>query len=138
MAYHTTLKFSTKVDEIVRIDHLMHEILNDSKTSTTSGCITAFVPGSTGALTTIEYEPGLITDFPKVLEKLVPNNSDYQHNKLNYDDNGHSHIKAGIIGPSITVPFVNKKMLLGVWQQIVFLEFDTHPRNRKVEIMITS
>ena len=136
MVFHTTINFSTKVDSIVRIDPMMQEIITQEEIS--SGIITAFVPGSTGALTTIEYESGLIEDLPKTLHNLVPKNKDYKHNKLNYDDNAHSHIKAAIIGPSISIPFVNKRMLLGTWQQVVFLELDTHPRTRRIEIMLTS
>lgn len=133
---HTTLTFQTMEDEIVRIDQLIQDILSDLPNDGADGCVTAFVPGSTGSLTTIEFEPGLIADFTRTLNDISPKKSAYQHNKMNHDDNGHAHVKAGLIGPSITIPFVNKRLLLGMWQQLVFLEFDTRPRNRTLEIMI--
>lgn len=133
--FHTSLSFNTKYEnDIVRIDHKIQDILfNDNIIE--NGIVTAFVPGSTGALSTIEFEPGLIEDFPKILDKMVPK-IDYKHNTLNFDDNGHSHIKSTLIGPSLTIPFIRKKLLLGTWQQVVFIEFDTRPRQRKIEIMI--
>lgn len=102
----------------------------------TSGAVTVFVPGSTGGLTTIEYEPGLKVDFPELMEKLVPSNRDYQHDLTWHDGNGFSHLRASMIGPDITIPFVGGKMTLGTWQQIVFLEFDNKPRQRELVIQI--
>ena len=100
------------------------------------GIVTVFVSGSTGALTTIEYEPGLINDFPKMLERTAPKNIEYGHEKMWHDGNGHSHVKASLVGPSLTVPFKDKKLLLGTWQQIVFLELDTRSRNRNLILQI--
>jgi secondary thiamine-phosphate synthase enzyme len=106
------------------------------KTKATSGIITIFVPGSTGAVTTIEYEPGLIKDLPSALERIVPKNIYYAHEETWHDGNGHSHVRASLIGPSLTVPFVDKRLLLGAWQQIVFLELDVRPRHRRIVLQI--
>ena len=100
------------------------------------GIVTVFVSGSTGAVTTIEYEPGLRSDFPKMLNRIVPRNIDYAHDKTWHDGNGHSHIRASLIGPSLTIPFKDGNLILGTWQQIVFFELDTRPRERTITIQI--
>ena len=102
----------------------------------TNGIVTIFVPGSTGALTTIEYEPGLLKDLPNILERVAPKRLDYEHERRWHDGNGHSHVRAAIIGPSITVPFVNGRLTLGTWQQIVFMELDVHSRSRELILQI--
>ncbi|MEM1986626.1 MAG: secondary thiamine-phosphate synthase enzyme YjbQ [Nitrososphaeria archaeon] len=102
----------------------------------TNGIITVFVPGSTGAITTIEYEPGLIKDLPNILERIAPKNLLYAHEETWHDGNGHSHVRASLIGPSLTIPFVNKKPLLGTWQQVVFIELDVRPRHRRIVLQI--
>ena len=101
-----------------------------------NGVVTIFVPGSTGALTTIEYEPGLLKDLPNILERMAPKGLEYEHERRWHDGNGHSHVRASIIGPSLTVPFVNGRLTLGTWQQIVFLELDVHSRNRQLILQI--
>jgi secondary thiamine-phosphate synthase enzyme len=101
-----------------------------------NGIITIFVPGSTGALTTIEYEPGLLIDLPNTYEKIAPKNIPYEHEKRWHDGNGHSHVRAALIGPSLTVPFVDGILTLGTWQQIVFLELDARSRRRKIILQI--
>lgn len=101
-----------------------------------SGIITIFVPGATGGLTTVEYEPGLIKDLPELFEKLIPSNKSYHHDMTWHDGNGHSHLRASLLGPSITVPFVNKSLTLGTWQQIIFIDFDNKPRNRNLVLQI--
>jgi secondary thiamine-phosphate synthase enzyme len=101
-----------------------------------NGVVTIFVPGSTGALTTIEYEPGLLKDLPNTLERMAPKRLEYEHERRWHDGNGHSHVRASIIGPSLTVPFVNGRLTLGTWQQIVFLELDVHSRNRQLILQI--
>jgi len=106
------------------------------KTKASSGIVTIFIPGSTGAITTIEYEPGLIKDLPSALERIAPKNIYYAHEETWHDGNGHSHVRASLIGPSLTVPFVDKRLLLGTWQQIVFLELDVRPRHRKIVLQI--
>lgn len=102
-----------------------------------NGNVLVFVPGSTGALSTIEYEPGLIKDFPKFMEKIIPQKDYYFHNETWGDGNGHSHLKATLIGPSLTIPFENKSLLLGTWQQVIFIEFDNKPHRRKIIVQIS-
>ena len=107
-----------------------------SKTNLKNGTITVFVSGSTGALTTIEYEPGVVKDFPNILERIAPKDFSYEHEKRWHDGNGHSHVRASLIGPSLTVPFVNGRLTLGIWQQIVFVELDIRSRARNIVIQI--
>ncbi len=101
-----------------------------------AGVATVFIPGSTAAVTTIEYEPGLAKDFPDMLERLAPKGIDYEHQKAWHDDNGRSHIKASLVGPSLSVPFEEGVLTLGTWQQIVFVELDIRPRRREVVIQV--
>ena len=100
------------------------------------GNATVFVVGSTASISTIEYEPGLKKDMPRILEKLIPSNQRYHHNDTWGDNNGHAHIRAAIIGCSKTIPFVNGELLLGTWQQLVLIDFDDRPRVRKVVIQL--
>jgi secondary thiamine-phosphate synthase enzyme len=106
------------------------------ETGLKKGIVTVFVPGSTGALTTIEYEPGLLKDLPNLLERIAPKNSVYEHEKRWHDGNGHSHVRASLIGPSLTVPFASGRLTLGTWQQIVFIELDVHSRVRNLILQI--
>lgn len=101
------------------------------ETRVKDGIVTVFVPGSTGALTTIEYESGLLRDFPTILDRIVPKHFDYRHGS-----NGHSHVRASIIGPSITVPFKDARLTLGTWQQLVFVELDIRHRSRDLVLQI--
>jgi len=101
-----------------------------------NGLVCIFNPGSTGAVTTLEYEPGLLVDLPDALERLAPKDVTYQHELRWHDGNGHSHVRASIIGPGLTVPFQNGNIQLGTWQQIVFIELDVHPRKRAILIQI--
>ena len=96
------------------------------------GIICIFVPGSTGAITTIEYEPGLLEDLPRALERIIPRELHYEHQKIWMDGNGHSHIRASMLGPSLVVPFKDGELELGTWQQIIFIELDIRARNRKI------
>jgi secondary thiamine-phosphate synthase enzyme len=107
-----------------------------SETNLRNGIVTIFVPGSTGALTTIEYEPGLLKDFPGMLERIAPKDIYYEHEKMWHDHNGHSHVRASLIGPSLTIPFKDKKLTLGTWQQVVFIELDIHSRSREIVLQI--
>jgi secondary thiamine-phosphate synthase enzyme len=100
------------------------------------GIVTIFVSGSTASITTIEYELGLKKDFPKMLARIAPSEIEYEHDNTWHDGNGHSHVRASLIGPSLTVPFKNKSLMLGSWQQIILLEMDTRPRERKVVLQI--
>ncbi len=101
-----------------------------------AGVVVIFVSGATGAVTTIEYEPGLVEDMKDALERIAPQEIEYAHNQRWGDGNGHSHIRASVIGPSLTVPFSEGKLLLGTWQQIVFLDLDNQPRYRRVVVQI--
>ncbi len=101
-----------------------------------SGLVNLFVPGSTGAITTIEYESGLIADFKETLKKLIPRSEDYSHNLAWQDGNAHSHLRASLIGPSLVVPVEKGELLLGTWQQIVFIELDVRPRRRRIVITV--
>ncbi len=101
------------------------------------GLATVFVAGSTAAITTMEYEPGLVKDFPGMLERIAPRNGvEYEHQKRWHDGNGHSHVKASLVGPSLSIPFVDRELVLGEWQQVVLVEFDVRPRRRKVVVQI--
>jgi secondary thiamine-phosphate synthase enzyme len=101
-----------------------------------AGIVTVFVVGSTAAVTTIEFEPGAVADLNTVFETLAPRGGDYRHHLRWGDDNGSSHVRAALLGPSITVPFADAKLLLGTWQQIMLLECDTRPRRREIVIQI--
>jgi secondary thiamine-phosphate synthase enzyme len=101
-----------------------------------NGIVTIFVAGSTAAVTTIEYEPGLRTDFPNMLSRIVPKNIEYEHDKTWHDGNGHSHVRASLVGPSLTIPFKDGRLLLGTWQQIVLVEMDIRQREREIILQI--
>jgi secondary thiamine-phosphate synthase enzyme len=101
-----------------------------------NGVVTVFVVGSTAVVTTIEFEPGAVADFNSLLETLAPRDSEYRHHLRWRDDNGSSHVRAALLGPSITIPFVDGKLALGTWQQIMLLEVDTRPRVREVVVQI--
>jgi secondary thiamine-phosphate synthase enzyme len=101
-----------------------------------AGIVTVFCPGSTGGLTTIEYESGVVADLQQILDEIVPPGRNYRHHLRWGDDNGHSHVRAALIGPSLTVPFVEKHLTLGTWQQIVFIDFDTSSRSRRLVLQI--
>jgi len=101
-----------------------------------NGTVTVFCPGSTGGVTTIEYESGALHDLERVLDEIAPPDRDYRHHLRWGDDNGHSHVRSALVGPSFTVPFVQGELTLGTWQQIVFLDFDTRPRSRRLVLQI--
>ena len=101
-----------------------------------SGIATIFVVGSTAGMTTLEFESGVVHDIDEALERAVPRDHDYRHHLKWHDDNGSSHVRAAIVGPSVVVPFHDGKLVLGTWQQIVLLEFDTQPRRRQLVIQI--
>lgn len=128
------LDFETHVGGIVDLTEDATGAVRSSGLS--SGIATLFVPGATGALTTIEFEPGLVRDLGEALERLAPEDLEYAHNERWHDGNGHSHIRASLIGPSLTVPFLEGNLSLGTWQQIVFLEMDNRPRKRRIIVQI--
>ncbi len=121
-------------NEIVDITDEVKNKLIESKLR--NGIATIFVVGSTAAITTIEYEPGLRQDFPEMLDRLAPKVIRYKHDDTWHDGNGHSHVKASLVGPSIAIPFIESELTLGTWQQIVFLELDTRGRTRKIIIQL--
>ena len=97
------------------------------------GIVTAFVVGSTAGITTTEYEPGLVNyDLEAAFEKLAPKNARYEHEQTWHDDNGHAHVRASLLGPSVTIPVTKGELTLGTWQQIILVDFDTRPRKRTV------
>jgi secondary thiamine-phosphate synthase enzyme len=100
------------------------------------GIVTVFVPGSTGALTTVEYEPGLVADLGELFERLAPAGARYHHDDTWHDGNGHSHVRASLLGPSLTVPISGGQLTLGTWQQIVFIDFDARPRRRELVVQV--
>jgi secondary thiamine-phosphate synthase enzyme len=101
-----------------------------------SGLVNVFVRHTTAAIMIGEYEPGLMHDIPVPLERIAPPDFDYRHNQLNHDDNAHSHLVGSIMGPSESIPFVDGRLLLGTWQQIILLELDPHPRSREVIVQV--
>ena len=104
--------------------------------SVTAGIASVFVPGATAAITTMEYEPGNVFDMRTLLDRLVPPSGPYEHNKLNHDTNAHAHIRAALVGPSESIPIEAGRLLLGMWQQIVLVDFDDRPRDRTVLVSI--
>ncbi len=101
-----------------------------------SGTITVFISGSTAGVTTIEYEPGVVSDFRAVWDRIVPRDIQYKHDLRWGDGNGYSHVRASTLGPSLVVPFSNRALLLGTWQQIVVVDFDNRPRSREIVLQI--
>ena len=132
-----TGRFSLKTkgeSDIIDVTDNVGEAVKNSRLR--RGIATIFVPGSTGALTTIEYEPGLLHDLPTALERIAPRKTSYEHDKRWHDGNGHSHVRASILGPSLTVPFEDGKLILGTWQQIIFIELDVRARTRDLVVQI--
>ena len=135
MFHKGVIELDTKGEmDIIDITHDVQEIVEESGIE--DGIVLIFCPGSTGAITTIEYEDGLLYDLPQALEKIAPKNAYYRHEEKWHDGNGHSHVRASIIGPSLTVPIENRRLILGTWQQIVFVECDVRPRRRKIIVHI--
>jgi secondary thiamine-phosphate synthase enzyme len=106
--------------------------------SAEQGIATVFARGSTVAVTTMEYEPGGVRDLTALLERLVPSDATYDHNRLNHDTNAHAHLRAAVIGPSETIPFVDRQLALGTWQQVVLIDFDDRPRQRTVVVQVVT
>ncbi|HEC80843.1 MAG TPA: YjbQ family protein [Thermoplasmatales archaeon] len=135
IVYSQEITISTSGEgDIIDVTADVNEVVKKSGVKNGIACV--FVPGSTGALTTIEYEPGLKKDLPETLERLIPKNIYYHHHEMWHDGNGHSHVRASIIGPSLTIPIKNSKIVHGTWQQIVFIEMDIRKRERKIFVQI--
>jgi secondary thiamine-phosphate synthase enzyme len=107
------------------------------KTGFQEGQVLVFVSGSTAGLTTVEYEPGLLEDLPAAFDRIAPRGIRYAHEETWHDGNGHSHVRASLLGPSLTVPFRDGRLLLGTWQQIVLIDFDNRPRKRELVVQIS-
>ncbi len=130
-----SLSLSTRGNtDIHEITDKVRELVAQSGLKT--GVVTIFCPSSTSGLTTVEYEPGCISDLKRMFEELVPANRFYDHNDTWDDGNGHSHMRASLLGPSLSVPFVDGRLTLGTWQQIVYLDFDIRPRRRELIVQI--
>jgi len=107
-----------------------------SQSGIVSGSVTVFISGSTAGVTTIEYEPGVVSDFKAMWDRIVPRDVQYRHDQRWGDGNGYSHVRASTLGPSLVVPFSNKALLLGTWQQIIVVDFDNRPRSREIVLQI--
>ena len=128
------IHFSTKGNaQVIDITSDVADKVKRSKIK--SGIVNVNAIGSTGAITTCEYEPGLVQDIKEIFDKLIPAGS-YNHDKTWGDGNGHSHLRSSLIGPSITLPFVDAKLVLGTWQQIIFIDFDNRSRSRELVVQI--
>ena len=126
-----TLEIST--DGNTDLVNLSAALARHSSQFAGEGLLHLFVPGSTAGLTTIEFEPGLVKhDMPRIFQQLVPDDAHYDHEATWNDDNGHSHVRAALLGPGLTIPFANGKLLTGEYQQIVLVDFDTRPRRRSI------
>ena len=136
MAVHTaTLGFQTRGNaDIVDVTREVAQVVRDSGLS--DGILTVFCPGSTCAVTTIEYERGAVSDFQRLFDEIVDASRHYAHNARWGDGNGHSHVRAALLGPSLTVPFAQGELLLGTWQQIIFVDFDNRQRSRRVIVQV--
>jgi len=110
------------------------EIVDESGVS--DGIVTVFTPSATSAFTTIEFESGALADFQRLFDEIADSTRDYKHNEAYHDGNGFSHVRAALLGPSLTVPFSNKKLMLGTWQQILYIDFDNRPRHRALIVQI--
>jgi secondary thiamine-phosphate synthase enzyme len=120
--------------DLINITEEISQLLKTSKVK--NGSVTIFNIGSTAAITTFEFEPGLIRDMQELYEKIVPSNKHYHHDDTWGDANGFSHVRAALQGPSLTVPFQDGGLLLGTWQQVVLAEFDIRPRQRNIVVQI--
>jgi secondary thiamine-phosphate synthase enzyme len=138
MAIHTgELSLSTRGDaDMIDITEGVQRVVSTAGVS--DGIASAFVRGSTAAITTMEHESGNVADLREVLERLVPQQGNYEHNRLNHDTNSHAHQRASIVGPSEAVPVAAGRLALGTWQQLVLIDFDDRPRERTVFVQVVS
>ena len=131
------LRFSTEGDgDAIDLTQGVLEVVRSSGVE--DGVVSVFVPGSTAAVTTMEYEPGGVHDLREALDRLIPREGDYEHNRLNHDTNSHAHQRAPIVGSSEVVPVVDGRPALGTWQQLVLIDFDDRPRERTVVVQVVS
>ena len=135
--YSGELRLKTAGDgDVIDLTEGIDRIVRSSEIEV--GLVSVFVPGSTAAITTMEFEPGGVADLRAALDRLIPVEGDYAHNRLNHDTNSHAHIRAAIVGPSETIPLKEGMLRLGLWQQIVLVDFDDSPRERTVVVTVRS
>ena len=135
MTFSEKITLNTKgFSDVIDITSKVVSILE--RTGAKNGLITVFCPGSTGAVTTIEYESGVLKDLQKAIEKIVPSDIPYEHDKRWGDGNGFSHVRAALMKPSLTIPIIEGKLILGTWQQIVFIDFDNRQRHRNIIVQV--
>ena len=135
MTHSETISLSTKgFTDIIDMTHHVAGVLERSKIE--DGLVTVFCPGSTGAVTTIEYESGVLRDLQKAIEKIIPSNIPYDHDRRWGDGNGFSHVRAALMKPSLTIPLIKGRLTLGTWQQIVFIDFDNRRRERNILVQV--
>jgi secondary thiamine-phosphate synthase enzyme len=131
------LRLSTNGDsDIVDITAEVQGVVGEGPVD--DGVVTVFVLGSTAAITTMEFEPGGVSDLRELLDRLVPVEGDYEHNRLNHDTNSHAHQRASLVGSSEQVPVIGGRLALGTWQQVVLIDFDDRPRDRTVVVQVVS
>ena len=133
---NSALSFKTSADTDI-IDITPQVTRKVSESELTEGQVLLFVPGSTAAITTIEFESGVVKDLKDAIERLVPSGIPYRHDAKWGDGNGYAHVRAALLGSSLTVPLINGRLALGTWQQIVLVDFDNEPRDRKVMVSIS-
>ena len=138
MAVHSgELSFSTQGDsDVIDITAEVQQVVAEGPV--TDGIVTAFVRGSTAAITTMEFEPGGVADLRALVDRLIPVDGGYEHNRLNHDTNSHAHQRASLIGASDQVPLIGGRLALGTWQQLVLIDFDDRPRDRTVVVQVVS
>ena len=137
MVHSGELSLSTDGDaDVIDITDRVEQVVADA--SVADGLVTAFVRGSTAAITTVEFEPGGVADLRTLLDRLMPVEGDYEHNRLNHDTNSHAHQRASLIGASEQVPVIGGRLALGTWQQLVLIDFDDRPRVRTIVVQIVS
>jgi len=130
-----SIKLSTRGNaDIIDITDALSLLVSESGIN--NGIVTVFSPSATSAITTIEYETGCVSDFKRLFDEIVPQNRDYSHNLKWGDGNGHSHVRAALLKASFSVPFVERRLTLGTWQHIIFLDFDNRPRQRELVVQI--
>ena len=136
MSVHTgQLRFSTQGDgDIIDLTEGVESVV--AQAGVDAGVASVFVPGSTAAVTLMEYEPGGVHDLRAALDRLIPKQGDYEHDRLNHDTNSHAHIRAAIVGPSETIPVSGGRLETGTWQQVVLVDFDDRPRERSVVVSV--
>jgi secondary thiamine-phosphate synthase enzyme len=130
-----SIRLSTRGDADIRdiTDQVERQV---AQSGIENGTVTIFCPSSTSGVTTIEYESGAVSDLKRLFDEIIPPKREYAHNARWHDGNGHSHVRASLLGPSLTVPFVNGRLTLGTWQQIVYVDFDNRPRSRELILQV--